>query len=137
LPGGSQHGFLFDTKTQTYSFLDNPNAAITGLSITQITGVNNAGEIAGFYVDATTRIQRVFFATPAPAAAEPSTFTLLLVGHACPSASFPDVIFCFVKAVDRGRHRSSPQFAFSLTIPDPWCRNSRIRCLQALPDTPF
>jgi hypothetical protein len=49
------------------------------VSITQITGVNHAGEIAGFYVDATTGLQRGFFATPAAAAApEPGTFGLLL-----------------------------------------------------------
>jgi hypothetical protein len=79
LPDGSQHGFLFDTTTQTYSFLDDPNAALNGVSITQITGVNNAGEIAGFYVDALTGLQRGFFATPAAAAVpEPGTFGLLL-----------------------------------------------------------
>jgi len=79
LPDGSQHGLLFDTATQSYSFLDDPNAALTGLSITQITGVNNAGDIAGFYVDANTGVQRGFFATPAAVAApEPATFGLLL-----------------------------------------------------------
>jgi hypothetical protein len=82
LPDGSQHGFLFNTTTQTYSFLDDPNAAISGLSITQITAINNAGEIAGFYVDATTGIQRGFFATPATTAPEPATVGLMLVGHA-------------------------------------------------------
>ena len=79
LPDGSQHGFLFNSTTQAYAFLDDPNAALNGVSITQITGVNNAGEIAGFYVDATTGLQRGFFATPAAAAApEPGTFVLLL-----------------------------------------------------------
>jgi hypothetical protein len=79
LPDGSQHGFLFDTTTQTYSFLDDPNAALSGVSITQITGVNNAGEVTGFYVDAATGLQRGFFATPAVAAApEPGTCGLLL-----------------------------------------------------------
>jgi hypothetical protein len=78
LPDGSQHGFLFNTTTQTYSFLDDPNAALSGLSITQITGVNNAGEIAGFYVDRTSGLQRGFLATPAAAAApEPGTLGLL------------------------------------------------------------
>lgn len=78
LPDGSQHGFLYNSVTQTYSFLDDPNAALSGVSITQITGVNNAGEIAGFYVDATTGLQRGFFATPALAAPEPGTFGMLL-----------------------------------------------------------
>jgi hypothetical protein len=78
LPDGSQHGFLFDIPTQTYTYLDDPNAALSGVSITQITGVNNAGEIAGFYVDGATGVQRGFFATPAAAAPEPGSFGLLL-----------------------------------------------------------
>ena len=80
LPDGSQHGFLYNTATQGYLFLDDPNAATSGLSITQITGVNDAGEIAGFYVDAATGIQRGFIATPALAnpAPEPGTLSLLL-----------------------------------------------------------
>jgi hypothetical protein len=45
---GSQHGFLYDMITGTYTFLDDPNAALSGVSITQITGVNDSGEIAGF-----------------------------------------------------------------------------------------
>jgi hypothetical protein len=77
LPDGSQHGFLFDTTTDSYSFLDDPNAALSGVSITQITGVNNAGEIAGFYVDGTTGLQRGFLATPAAAAPEPGTVGLV------------------------------------------------------------
>jgi hypothetical protein len=80
LPDGSQHGFLYNTTTQGYLFLDDPNAATSGLSITQITGVNDAGGIAGFYVDAATAIQRGFIATPALAnpAPEPHTLSLLL-----------------------------------------------------------
>lgn len=50
---GSQHGFIYDTGTQTYTFLDDPNAAKSGFSVTQITGINDSGEIAGFYLDPT------------------------------------------------------------------------------------
>lgn len=75
LPDGSQHGFLYDTTTQTYTFLDDPSAALSGVSITQITGVNNADEIAGFYVDATTGLQRGFIASAVP---EPGTFGLVI-----------------------------------------------------------
>jgi hypothetical protein len=79
LPDGSQHGFLYNITTQAYTFLDDPNAALTGVSITQITGVNNAGELAGFYVDAASGLQRGFFATPAASGVpEPGTFGLLL-----------------------------------------------------------
>ena len=77
IPDGSQHGFLYDTTTHAYKFLDDPGAALTGVSITQITSVNNSGEIAGFYVDANTGLQRGFFATTA-AVPEPGTFGLLL-----------------------------------------------------------
>jgi hypothetical protein len=75
LPDGSQHGLLYNSNTKAYSFLDDPNAATSGLSITQITGINNSGEIAGFYVDAATGLQRGFVATAAP---EPGTFGMLL-----------------------------------------------------------
>jgi hypothetical protein len=81
LPDGSQHGFLYNTTTRTYTYLDDPNAALSGVSITQITGVNDAGDISGFYVDAATGSQRGFFAAPAAGTApEPGTFGLLLGG---------------------------------------------------------
>lgn len=75
LPDGSQHGFLYDTSTETYTFLDDPSAAAIGVSITQITGLDDAGDIAGFYVDAATGLQRGFIATPVP---EPGTLGLLI-----------------------------------------------------------
>lgn len=62
---GSQHGFIYNTNTNTYSFLDDPNAATSGVSITQITGINDSNEIAGFYVDSVTGVQRGFDATAA------------------------------------------------------------------------
>ncbi len=73
---GSQHGFLFNTQTQAYTFLDDPNAASSGFSITQITGINDSNEIAGFYVDAATGIQRGFVGTVATP--EPATIFLAL-----------------------------------------------------------
>jgi len=50
----SQHGFLYNTNTGKYTFLDNPDAMFTpaGVEVTQITGINNQGEITGFYTDA-------------------------------------------------------------------------------------
>ena len=49
----SQHGFLYNTKTGQYRFLDAPSAAFNnGVVVTQITGITNSGEIAGFYSDA-------------------------------------------------------------------------------------
>jgi uncharacterized membrane protein len=49
----SQHGFLYNTKTGKYTFLDDPSAAFNnGVEVTQITGITNSGEITGFYSDA-------------------------------------------------------------------------------------
>jgi hypothetical protein len=51
---GSQHGFLYNTHTGQYEFLDDPSEAFdgNGVEVTQITGINNADEISGFYTDA-------------------------------------------------------------------------------------
>jgi uncharacterized membrane protein len=49
----SQHGFFYNTKTGQYTFLDDPSEAFNnGVEVTQITGINNSGEISGFYTDA-------------------------------------------------------------------------------------
>ncbi|MGZ5546107.1 MAG: PEP-CTERM sorting domain-containing protein, partial [Limisphaerales bacterium] len=80
LPDGSQHGFLYNIATGTYTFLDDPNAATSGLSITEITGINDSGEIAGFYVDAATGLERGFIATAA--VPEPATWAMMLLGFA-------------------------------------------------------
>jgi hypothetical protein len=49
----SQHGFIYNTNTGQYTFLDDPSEAFdNGVEVTQITGINNAGEITGFYSDA-------------------------------------------------------------------------------------
>ena len=58
----SQHGFLYDLNTKTYTFVDDPNIGTNnGVQITQITGINDAGRIAGFYVDGN-GVQRGFYA---------------------------------------------------------------------------
>jgi uncharacterized membrane protein len=49
----SQHGFLYNTRTGVYTFLDDPSEAFNnGVEVTQITGITNSGEITGFYSDA-------------------------------------------------------------------------------------
>ena len=75
---GSQHGFLYNIAAGTYSYLDDPNAARTGFSITQITGINNSNEIAGFYVDANSGLQRGFVAMQS--VPEPGSMALLGIG---------------------------------------------------------
>ena len=81
----SQHGFLYNTDTGAYIFLDDPAAAFhNGVEVTQITGIANSGEIAGFYTDANGTAHS-FTATPVP---EPSTWALLLVGFAALGLAF-------------------------------------------------
>jgi len=60
----SQHGFLYNTHTGKYTFLDDPSEAFhNGVEVTQITGINDAGEITGFYSDAN-GVFHSFVATP-------------------------------------------------------------------------
>jgi hypothetical protein len=89
---GSQHGFIYNINSNSYSFLDDPNAALSGVSITQITGINDSNEIAGFYVDAATGRQRGFDATAA--APEPGTLLLFPSGF---------IILLFVRRTWRRR----------------------------------
>ena len=69
--------FLYDTNTGAYTHLDDPNVAPGGSPVMQITGINNAGEIAGFYADPT-GAQHGFRATPA--VPEPALLALLGLG---------------------------------------------------------
>ncbi len=74
----SQHGFLYNTNTNTYTFLDDPNAAFNnGVEVTQITGINDSGEITGFYTDANGLAHGFVAAVP-----EPSSVALLGIGVA-------------------------------------------------------
>ena len=74
---GSQHGFLYNTNTGKYTFLDDPNAAFSnGIEITQITGINNSGEITGFYSDGN-GVLHGFVAQSVP---EPGSIALLGIG---------------------------------------------------------
>ena len=63
----TQPGFLYNTHTGQYTFLDDPSEQFSnaGVEITQITGMNNSGEITGFYSDAN-GVFHGFVATPVP-----------------------------------------------------------------------
>ena len=75
----SQFGFLYDTQTQQYTYLDDHEAApLNGVKTTQITGLTNAGEIAGFYADANGKLQG-FTAVPVPEASSSLGLGLLLL----------------------------------------------------------
>jgi uncharacterized membrane protein len=61
---GSQHGFVYDTRTGQYTFLDDPSEAFdNGVEVTQITGITNSGKITGFYSNASGAFDG-FVATP-------------------------------------------------------------------------
>jgi hypothetical protein len=72
----SQHGFLYDTSTGKYTFLDDPDARFSnGVEVTQITGINNSGEITGFYSDANGVFHGFVASVP-----EPNSVALLGIG---------------------------------------------------------
>jgi hypothetical protein len=74
----SQHGFLYDINTGKYTFLDDPSEAFhNGVEVTQITGINNNNEIAGFYSDANGVLHGFVASVP-----EPSSIFLLSIGLA-------------------------------------------------------
>jgi probable HAF family extracellular repeat protein len=75
----SQHGYLYNTLTGQYTFLDNPSEGFNnGVEITQITGINNAGEITGFYTDAN-GVAHGFVAFAPTTVPEPGSLTLMAV----------------------------------------------------------
>lgn len=77
---GDQHGFLYDIATGKYTFLDDPSQAVNnGITITQITGIDNAGAIGGFYVGAD-GLQHGFVASAVP---EPASLGLAGLGLVC------------------------------------------------------
>jgi hypothetical protein len=70
----SQHGFLYNTNTGKYTFLDDPAEAFSnGVEVTQITGITNAGDLSGFYTDAN-GVAHSFLA--APTVPEPASLVL-------------------------------------------------------------
>ncbi len=86
----SQHGFLYNTQTGVYTFVDDPSEQFdNGVEVTQITGITNSGEITGFYSDATA-VDHGFVACPVDAncsstlsaAPEPTGIALTAVGLA-------------------------------------------------------
>jgi hypothetical protein len=74
----SQHGFLYNTNTGKYTFLDDPSAKFfNGIEVTQITGITNSGEISGFYTDANGTFHSFVATVP-----EPTSMVLMGIGLA-------------------------------------------------------
>jgi hypothetical protein len=50
---GATHGFLFDESHKSYTTINDPNTAKTGpASLTVVNGINDKGNLVGFYLDA-------------------------------------------------------------------------------------
>jgi hypothetical protein len=76
----SQHGFLYNTNTGQYTFLDDPSEGFSnGVEVTQITGITNSGEITGFYTDANGEAHGFVAFASVP---EPGSVVLLGLGMA-------------------------------------------------------
>jgi hypothetical protein len=77
---GDQFGFLYNSNTNSYTYLNDPDAAlINGVQMTQITGINNSGEITGFYINSQ-GLAEGFVATQS--VPEPASLALLGIGVA-------------------------------------------------------
>jgi Protein of unknown function (DUF3466)/PEP-CTERM motif len=75
---GDQFGLLYNTNTKTYTYLNDPGAvSVNGIVTTQITGINNSGEITGFFVNSN-GVAEGFVATQS--VPEPSSVLLLGIG---------------------------------------------------------
>jgi probable HAF family extracellular repeat protein len=50
---GNTHGFLYNMKSANYTTIDDPHQSTTsGMSMTVANGINDKGQIVGFYLDA-------------------------------------------------------------------------------------
>ncbi len=49
---GAMHGFLFDEQSKSYTVIDDPNGVKGPTAMTVANGINDKGQIVGFYLDA-------------------------------------------------------------------------------------
>jgi len=77
---GGMHGFLYTVATASFQSIDDPN----GIGTTTINGINDRGQLVGFYVDGNDNTDG-FVATAIP---EPGSLTLILIGTVLAGMSF-------------------------------------------------
>ncbi len=70
--GGAMHGIIFNSMTDSFTTLDDPN----GIGTTLFNGINKFGDIVGFYTDAAGNTDGLL-ATSVP---EPTTWAMMLAG---------------------------------------------------------
>jgi hypothetical protein len=78
---GETHGLIYNRNTLTWLTIDEPGASATaafGVTGTTVNGINDAGDLVGFYSDGTN--VDGFLATPPATTPEPGTFGLISLG---------------------------------------------------------
>ena len=80
MDGGLTHGFVYNWVTEQLTTVDDPNATLAGdttfnVQGTFVNGINDKGQLVGFYGDAVNG----FLANPVP---EPSTWAMMALGFA-------------------------------------------------------
>lgn len=78
---GETHGFIFNMNTSTWQTIDDPNASSTsafGVTGTTVNGINDAGNLVGFYSDGTNVNGFLALATTP----EPGTYGMMVFGVA-------------------------------------------------------
>lgn len=75
--GGLMHGLIYDILTNSWTTLDDPS----GIGTTTLNGINDRGQVVGFFVDASDNTNG-FLANPTASVPEPATLALLGIGLA-------------------------------------------------------
>jgi hypothetical protein len=79
---GNTDGFVYNWVTKVLTTVDNPNADGTtafGVEGTIVNGINDEGQLVGFYANTDQAAVNGFLANPVP---EPSTWAMMLLGFA-------------------------------------------------------
>jgi PEP-CTERM motif len=97
---GNTHGFVYNWLTNQWTTINDPNADGTtafGVEGTLVNGINDLGQLVGFYANTDQAAVNGFLANPVP---EPSTWAMMMAG-------FAGLGFLGYRA-SRERHRHRP-----------------------------